>query len=123
MPTKETTTIDGVNLTVLVGVITSPLISRELHDGTIVSTFDLATPLIHGRVSVPISVDGEPDAVAVGSEVCVVGFVRRRFFRAATSVTSRTEVVAQSVVPLRRMAQVRKAVDKGMVDLLEFLDA
>ena len=114
--------IDNINIVVLVGEVTSPPVSRELPSGSVVSTFDLATVTDSGRVSVPVSLEGETEVAVVGAEVCVVGIVRRRFFRAGSSVASRTEVVAEAVLPMRRRAQVRKAVQKATDKLLAFLD-
>ena len=114
--------IDNINIVVLVGEVTSPPVSRELPSGAVVSTFDIATVTSTGRVSVPVSLEGETETADVGAEVCVVGIVRRRFFRSGASVTSRTEVVAQSVIPMRRRAQVRKAVGVATENLLAFLD-
>jgi single-strand DNA-binding protein len=114
--------IDNINIVVLVGEVTSPPVSRELPSGAVVSTFDIATVTNSGRVSVPVSLEGETDIAVVGAEVCVVGIVRRRFFRSGASVASRTEVVAQSVIPMRRRAQVRKAVGAATENLLAFLD-
>jgi len=114
--------IDNLNIVVLVGEVTSPPVSRELPSGSVVSTFDIATVTDSGRVSVPVSLEGETDVAVVGAEVCVVGIVRRRFFRAGSSVSSRTEVVAEAVLPMRRRAQVRKAVQKATDNLLAFLD-
>lgn len=122
MSSKEET-FEGFNRVVLVGEVSSPLMSRELSDGTVVSTFDLVTSTDDGRVSVPVSIEGVPSVVDEGARMCVIGFVRRRFFRAGASVTSRTEVVAHVITPLRRKAQVRKAVDSVMDDLSAFLDA
>ena len=114
--------IDNINIVVLVGEVTSPPVSRELPSGSVVSTFDIATVTDSGRVSVPVSLEGETEVAVVGAEVCVVGIVRRRFFRAGSSVASRTEVVAEAVLPMRRRAQVRKAVQKATDNLLAFLD-
>lgn len=114
--------IDNINIVVLVGEVTSPPVSRELPSGSVVSTFDIATVTDSGRVSVPVSLEGETEVAIVGAEVCVVGIVRRRFFRAGSSVASRTEVVAEAVLPMRRRAQVRKAVQKATDNLLAFLD-
>jgi hypothetical protein len=114
--------IDNINIVVLVGEVTSPPVSRELPSGAVVSSFDIATVTSTGRVSVPVSLEGETEIAVVGAEVCVVGIVRRRFFRSGASVASRTEVVAQSVIPMRRRAQVRKAVGVATENFLAFLD-
>jgi hypothetical protein len=114
--------IDNINIVVLVGEVTSPPVSRELPSGAMVSTFDIATVTSSGRVSVPVSLEGETEIAVVGAQVCVVGLVRRRFFRSGASVASRTEVVAQSVIPMRRRAQVRKAVGVATENILAFLD-
>jgi len=114
--------IDNINVVVLMGEVTSAPVSRELSSGVVVSTFDVATVTESGRVSVPISLEGETDVAVVGAEICVIGIVRRRFFRTGPSVTSRTEVVADAVIPMRRRAQVRKAVGKATTNLLAFLD-
>jgi single-strand DNA-binding protein len=42
-----------------------------------------------------------------------VGRVRRRFFRAGGTTQSRTEVVADSVVPARQAKRARAAVEKA----------
>ena len=113
---------DSINILVHVGEVTSPPVSRELPSGAVVSTFDIATVTTSGRVSVPVSLEGETEIAVVGAEVCIVGIVRRRFFRSGASVASRTEVVAQSVIPMRRRAQVRKAMGAATENLLAFLD-
>ena len=109
---------DGFNTVVLVGEVTTPLVSRSLSNGSIASSFDVATHTDEGRLSVPVSIEGESDVVVVGSQVCILGAVRRRFFRAGGSVTSRTEVIARSVIPVRRKAQIRKALQETMENLL-----
>jgi single-strand DNA-binding protein len=120
MPTKETM---GLNHVVLLGEVSSELVTRDLADESTVSTFDLTTTTDQGRFSVPVSVEGVPAVVEVGAHVCVIGRVRRRFFRSGSSVASRTEVVAHVICPTRRRAQVRKAVDAVIDDLSGFLDA
>ena len=107
----------GLNRVVLIGEVTTEPAARELPDGTVVSTFDVVTRAEDGRVSVPVSVSGVPSVAEVGASVCVIGHVRRRFFRSGTSVVSRTEVVAHVICPVRRRAQVRKAVSRVMDDL------
>ena len=49
---------EGLNRVVLVGEVTSSLVTRELSDESVVSTFDLLTDVEAGRVTVPVSVDG-----------------------------------------------------------------
>ncbi|MEI6200104.1 MAG: hypothetical protein WCP83_09235 [Actinomycetota bacterium] len=110
---------DGVNVVILVGEVTSPPVQRTLQTGEIVSSFDIATRVEEGRISVPIACAGECDTTHVGDNVCVVGIVRRRFFRSGAGVTSRTEVLADQVISMRRKANVRKAVSR----LLENLSA
>lgn len=112
----------GINLVILVGEVTSPVVSRTLTSGDLASSFDIATVTESGRVSVPVSVVGECDIATVGAELCVVGYVRRRFFRSGAGVTSRTEVVAESVVPMRRRAQARKVASRALENLSEFLE-
>jgi len=114
---------EGFNRVVIIGEVSSPPVSRDLTDGSVVTTFDVVSSVETGRVTVPVSVDGVPAVVEEGATVCVVGFVRRRFFRAGASVTSRTEVVANVITPLRRKAQVRKAIASVAEDLSELLDA
>jgi hypothetical protein len=113
----------SLNHVVLVGEVSSELVTRDLADSSTVSTFDLITTTAEGRLSVPVSVDGVPNVVEVGAQVCVIGRVRRRFFRSGASVASRTEVVAHVICPTRRRAQVQKAVESVIDDLSGFLDA
>lgn len=122
MSTTRVDTVDNINIVVIVGEVTSPPVSRELSSGVTVSTFDVATVTDAGRVSVPVSLEGESEVAIIGAQVCVIGVVRRRFFRSGSSVASRTEVVAQSVLPVRRRAQVRKAIERVSDNLLEFLE-
>jgi single-strand DNA-binding protein len=62
--------------------------------------------------SVPVAWFDPPRAVArlaAGDDVVVVGRVRRRFYRAGGATVSRTEVVADRVVPARSAAKVATA--------------
>jgi hypothetical protein len=104
-------------MVILIGEVTSPPVQRTLQTGEIVSSFDLATHVAEGRISVPIACAGESDTTHVGDNVCVVGIVRRRFFRSGAGVTSRTEVLADQVISMRRKANVRKAVSRLLENL------
>lgn len=118
MPVATTNTDSlGTNIVILVGEVTSPLVSRTLSDGSVSSSFDLATITTDGRLSVPVVMDGESAIVMVGAALCVVGVVRRRFFRTGSAVASRTEVLAQAVQPVTRRAQVRKSVTRALANL------
>lgn len=114
---------EGFNRVVVVGEVSSAPVSRDLADGSVVTTFDVVSATENGRVTVPVSVDGMPSVVEEGAAVCVVGFVRRRFFKAGASVASRTEVVANVITPTRRKAQVRKALESVVDDLSDLLSA
>lgn len=120
---REISKQEGFNRVVIIGEVSTSPISRDLADGSVVTTFDVVTSTELGRVTVPVSVDGIPSVVEEGVSVCVVGFVRRRFFKAGASVASRTEVVANVIAPTRRKAQVRKAIEVVADDLSDLLDA
>jgi single-strand DNA-binding protein len=54
-----------------------------------------------------------------GAEVVVVGTVRRRFFRVGGATQSRTEVVADAVIPARRHKRVSAALREAADRLLD----
>jgi hypothetical protein len=57
---------------------------------------------------------GAAAALDADTEVVVIGSVRRRFFRADGGTRSRTEVVADRVIPARRA----KAAERAVLDAL-----
>lgn len=121
MATKTTESeTSGLNLAVLIGEVTTPVVTRDLPNGDIASTFDITSLTRDGRLSVPVSLNDSGENVSVGAVVLVVGVVRRRFFRSGGSVASRTEVVAHHVVPVRRRAMVRRAL-QGVVSNIDDL--
>ena len=105
------------NIAVIRGSVRAEPTVRELPGGTIVVQFDVATTTESaGRrlsVSAPIAWNDPTAAqrgiLAGGSEVLVVGTVRRRFFRVGGVTQSRTEVVADAVVPRRQHKRVGTA--------------
>jgi single-strand DNA-binding protein len=111
------------NIAVIRGSIRAEPVSRELPGGGVVVQFDIATTTeSDGRqlaVSVPIAWnDPRPTqlgVLAAGSAVLVVGTVRRRFFRVGGATQSRTEVVADAVVPMRQHKRVVTAL-RGAAD-------
>jgi single-strand DNA-binding protein len=98
------------NLAVIRGTVPSDPTTRDVPAGGVVVQFDVTTRVATaGRetnLSVPIAWnDPTPAQLAVvvsGAELVVVGTVRRRFFRVGGATQSRTEVVADAVVPTRR---------------------
>src|SRR4051794_37503218 len=108
-----------MNLVILRGAVARPPESRELRTGEVVVEYDVNVPGRAGASTegVPV-VWFSPPATAASiepdTEVVVVGRVRRRFFRSGGSTLSRTEVVADKVIPVRRA----KAAERAVVDAL-----
>jgi single-strand DNA-binding protein len=117
--TAEDDTVAVTNLAVLRGCVRSEPVVRLLPSGGTVLQFDLATAIVaDGRTatfSVPVSWP-DPGAaaslVADGAELVVIGSVRRRFFRVGGATQSRTEVVADAALPIRRRKRVAAALDR-----------
>ncbi len=115
------------NIAVIRGSIRTDSTLRELPGGSVVVQFDVTTITESaGRqrnVSVPIAWN-DPTAtqlgvLTVGAEVLVVGTVRRRFFRVGGATQSRTEVVADAVVPTRQHKRVANAVREAAERVLD----
>jgi len=97
-----------VNLAVLCGTLSKAPELRFLADGRTVWELDL-TVRQDGRstTTVPVSWAAPPAATppgrwSPGEEVVVVGTVRRRFYRAGGATVSRTDVLADGVIPARQ---------------------
>ena len=72
--------------------------------------------------SVPVVWFDPPKRAAemdTGTLVTVTGRVRRRFFRTAGGTRSRTEVVAELVVPARQRVRTQRALDQVCESLAE----
>ena len=118
------------NIAVVRGTITSDPLIRELPAGASVVQFDVTTTVrsdgADRNVSVPVArYDPAPtqlDVIVRGSEVVVVGSVRRRFFRVGGATQSRTEIVAEAVVPARLRRQVATAL-AGAADRIAAIPA
>ncbi len=112
------------NLAIIRGTVPAEPQNRNLPAGGMVVHFDVTTRIeTNGRdanVSVPIAWNDPTPAqlgvVVPGAELVVVGTVRRRFFRVGGATQSRTEVVADAVIPVRRhkgvAAALRDAADR-----------
>lgn len=104
-----------MNITVLQGRLSRPPERRALPSGDVLVAYEVTVPAQAGRraESVPVVWPGAPgraDDLQREDEVVVVGRVRRRFFRAGGSTQSRTEVVADQVVPARQVRRAERAV-------------
>ena len=104
-----------INLVVLVGRLARPAEQRELPSGDRLVAYEVTVARPGARAEgVPVVWVGAPAAAAdhdVDEVVLVVGRVRRRFFRAGGTTHSRTEVVADTVVPTRLAKRARAALE------------
>lgn len=101
------------NVVVLIGRLARPAQLRLLPSGDALAEYQLTVPRPGQRSeSVPVVWESPPAGAAdhdTDAELLVVGRVRRRFFRTAGRTESRTEVVAEAVVPVRQAKRVRAA--------------
>ena len=107
-----------MNVCIVQGRLTRPPEQRVVGDGRSLVTYDVAVDRPEGGTeSVPVVWEGAP-AVAidldVDAEVVVVGRVRRRWFRSSGTTQSRTEVVAEGVVPRRATKRVARLVGDAL---------
>jgi hypothetical protein len=102
-----------MNLVALQGRLARPAADRLLPSGDRMVGFEVTTDGPDGKAeTVPVVWFGAPASVAAfgaDEQVLVVGRVRRRFFRSGESTQSRTEVVADLVVPVTHTKRVRTA--------------
>ncbi len=99
-----------MNVVVLRGRLTSVSPRRILSSGSELLNLEITTTTEAGQISVPVAWFDPPAAFepGIGEELVVRGSVRRRFFRTSGATQSRTEVVADEVVPVTRRRQVTK---------------
>lgn len=109
-----------MNIVVLRGVLSSDPRTRTLPSGDTLVSYEVTTDADDGRISVPVVVFSprRSPSVAKGDEVVVTGSVRRRFFRAGTVTTSRTEVVAAGLARAGTVSA-RRAVGRALADARE----
>jgi single-stranded DNA-binding protein len=112
-----------MNLVVAVGRLSRPAELRMLPSGDRLVTLELTVRRGSERAEgVPVSWFDPPARAAdldVDEEVLVVGRVRRRFFRNESGTQSRTEVVADAIVPTRQAKRARAALDRALMQLEE----
>lgn len=103
-----------MNLVIVRGRLCRPPESRLLPSGDAVVVYDVRVERCGQRAeTVPVAWFAAPASaadLAVDEEVVVVGRVRRRFFRSGGSTQSRTEVVADRVVPARHRTRARQTI-------------
>lgn len=101
------------NVVVVAGRLSRPAEQRVLPSGERLIAVQVTVDRADERAeTVPVVWFDAPASAAtldVDEAVVVVGRVRRRFFRAGGSTQSRTEVVADRVVPTRRVKSARTA--------------
>jgi single-strand DNA-binding protein len=101
------------NVVVIAGRLSRPAEQRVLPSGERLVAVQVTVDRTGDRAeTVPVVWFDAPASAAtldVEEAVVVVGRVRRRFFQAGGSTQSRTEVVADTVVPTRRAKSARTA--------------
>jgi len=101
-----------MNVVVLRGRLSRPPEVRDLPSGDSLVAYEVTVERNGEKAeSVPVvcfAVGSAPTDLEPDTEVVVVGRVRRRFFRAGGSTQSRTEVVADGVVPARLTKKVER---------------
>ena len=110
------------NVAVLIGRLARPAEPRDLPSGDRLVQYEVTIPSLTGRAeSVPVVWFDAPATAGdydLDEKVVVVGRVRRRFFKGATGTLSRTEVVADAVVPARQAKRAEAAVEKARKALM-----
>ncbi len=105
-----------MNIAVIRGSLSRDPELRSLPSGDRVANYEVTVRDQSPAESVPV-VWIEPtkgwDALAAGDEVVLTGRVRRRFFRTAGGTASRTEVVADRVVPARQAKRVQTLLERA----------
>ena len=116
-----------MNMVILRGRLSSPPRPIQLPSGDQVLTLEVTVRDADDAPaeSVPVAWFDAPEAAsawAAGTQVVVVGRVRRRFFRAGGRTASRTEVVAAKVLPANRRSAVRRSIQVA-IDRAEAISA
>jgi single-strand DNA-binding protein len=113
-----------MNVVVLRGALSRPPEVRELRSGDVLVTYEVTVPGRDGgpAESVPVVWFTPPAGaadLAADTEVVVTGRVKRRFFRSGGATLSRTEVIADKVIPTRRAKVAERAVATALADAEE----
>lgn len=106
-----------MNVVVLRGMLSRPAERRELPSGLHVVAYEVTTRSAEGlAITVPVAWPGAPGGAEQdqGTEVVVTGRVQRRYFRAGGATQSRTEVVADAVVPASARRRAQQAIERAL---------
>ena len=105
----------GMNIAIINGTVMSRPVERTLGTGEVATSFDVVTESTSGRLTVPVNwVTTVSTLLNEGDEVVAVGSIRRRFFQSGGAVQSRTELLASTVLPARRKAAIRRALEASI---------
>lgn len=104
-----------MNIVIVKGHLSRPPERHALPSGDVVAGYEITVAATEGRraESVPVSWPDPPASafdVEPDTEMVVVGRVRRRFFKAGGGTQSRTEVVADAVIPARQKKRAERVV-------------
>jgi single-strand DNA-binding protein len=108
-------TVSGLNLAVVRGEVSSPPDVRVLPSEAVLVQLQVTTRLESETLSTPIAVWNPAawiEELEPGTEIVVIGRVRRRFFRAGGATASRVEVEADVVARATDRRRVRAAMRK-----------
>jgi single-strand DNA-binding protein len=111
----NTVTVSGLNLAVVRGEVSSPPDVRVLPSEAVLVQLQVTTRLESETLSTPIAVWNPAawiEELEPGTEIVVIGRVRRRFFRAGGATASRVEVEADVVARATDRRRVRAALRK-----------
>ena len=110
------------NIAILIGRLARPAEERILPSGDRVATLEVTVEGVDGQRSetVPVSwFNPSTDIVelAAGTELVIVGSVRRRFFRSGGLTQSRTDLTAVHVLDLSRRAAVKRVLEAAAAEV------
>jgi single-strand DNA-binding protein len=116
-----------MNVVVLHGTLSRKPEVKDLPSGDRLGSFEVTVRnATHPAESVPVvwfDVPARALRLDAGTEVLVLGRVRRRFFRSGTRTASRTEVLAEDLRPTVQHRQVEGLVDVAVSAMTDGLDA
>jgi single-strand DNA-binding protein len=105
-----------MNIAIIRGSLSRDPELRELPSGSTVANYEVTVRELSPAESVPVAWPDPPPTwqrMVQGDEVVVSGRIRRRYFRTAGGTQSRTELVAERVVPVSQGRRVRGLLDKA----------